>query len=71
MTLKEIGDLIRLALAARGWRQVDLASAAGLSPDVINAMVNGRRKAGLLAYEEVAKVLGLTFTLKIPIEEGR
>lgn len=72
MTLAQVGLLIKLARKAKGYAtQGDLAQAAGLDKDLINAMENGRRKAGLESYNKVAEVLGISFEITIPVDEGR
>ncbi|MFD5465976.1 Scr1 family TA system antitoxin-like transcriptional regulator [Kitasatospora sp. NPDC127059] len=40
----EFGAFLRSSREARGWRQEDLASAAGCSPTHISALENGRRR---------------------------
>lgn len=72
MTLKMAGMLIRLARIEKGYKtQGDLANAVGLDKDLINAMENGRQKAGMQAYDKVAELLGIQFDITFPIQEGR
>ncbi|MFF4815261.1 Scr1 family TA system antitoxin-like transcriptional regulator [Kitasatospora sp. NPDC001309] len=40
----EFGDFLRSSREAKGWRQEDLAYAAGCSPTHISALENGRRR---------------------------
>jgi len=40
---RELGERVRESLAAAGWRQADLAAAAGLQKSVVSRVAAGRR----------------------------
>lgn len=72
MTLYEIGQQIKLHMKAKGIEtQQELADQLGLSLDIVNAMINGRKRAGIPAYEKVAEYFDTVFVLRIPVLEGR
>lgn len=71
MTLKEAGDIIRLAMENRGLSQRQLAREVGLDFTLINSMLQGRRKAGLNSYDKVCRHLDIVISLRIPLVEGR
>ena len=49
--------------------QADFARAVGLSHDIVNDIENGRGKAGMPAYDKVARFLNITFPITFPVEE--
>lgn len=69
MTLKQVGRIIQMARREAGYNtQAAFAEAVGLSHDIINDMENGRGKAGMPAYDKVARFLGITFPITFPVE---
>jgi transcriptional regulator with XRE-family HTH domain len=60
------GSAIRALRRQRGWRQIDLAAAAGVSHDTVSRAENGRL-AGLLfgSVERIATALGATIVLDL------
>jgi transcriptional regulator with XRE-family HTH domain len=56
---QQVGKRIRTLRQKRGWRQVDLAVAAGVGKTHISDIENGKRELGLLTLERIANALGL------------
>ena len=58
------GAALRAARIRRGWRQIDLAKAAKVSPTVVSRLERGRtEEVGLAAIRAVAAVLGIRVEL--------
>jgi len=54
---KRFGRKVRSLRLARGWRQIDLAEHADLSPTHISGLETGKREPGLRAIERLARAL--------------
>ncbi len=65
--LEELGDRLREARSARRLTQREVADAAGLSPDVVSRLENGRfQSPGLRTLLRVADGLGTSLVELLP-----
>jgi len=71
MTLKEIGDLMKARLKELGKTQRQLSEETGIHHITINEILNGRGNSGRDRYEVLARHLGITFEMTIPVVRGR
>ncbi len=55
-----VGDRIRLARQTKGWTQVELAEASGLSSNYVARLERGELGASLYVASKIAEALGLT-----------
>lgn len=55
-----VGDRIRIARAQKGWTQVELADAAGLSSNYVARLERGELGASLFVAMRIAEALGIT-----------
>ncbi len=57
--LEEFANRLDKAMLARGWRQSDLARAAGLNREAISSYVRGRNWPTDVSLQKLAKALGV------------
>ena len=62
------GEFIREELEARGWTQSDLAKILGRPPQVINEIVNGRKRITAETAKQIGKAFGTPAELWINLE---
>lgn len=55
-----VGDRVRAARNAKALSQLDLATAAGLRPEVISRLERGTTASSLASLHKLAPVLGVT-----------
>ncbi len=55
-----VGERIRLARQQKGWTQVQLATAAGLSSNYVARLERGELGASLFVASRLAEALGMT-----------
>ena len=55
-----VGERIRVARQQRGWTQVELAEAAGLSSNYVARLERGELGASLFVAMRIAEALGIT-----------